>query len=66
MTTSTKPTYKIIRNFFNKPDEIIKRGLTFIEARAHCRDRETSSSTCSNATLAEVGEGPWFDSYYEE
>ncbi len=63
-------SYKIIRNYFN--DRFNKRtidtGLTLEEAQRHCKDPETSSSTCTSA----VGRartrrmGPWFDSYDEE
>jgi hypothetical protein len=61
-------TYKIIRGFFDGDREIIARGLTLKEAQEHCRDKETSSRTCSCETLQEVGtsRGAWFDGYEEE
>ena len=61
-------TYKIVRNYFNGTPRTIKRGLTLEEAQSHCKDPETSSSTCTNS----VGRsrtnrlGPWFDSWTEE
>jgi hypothetical protein len=47
-------TYKIIRFYQDdRPNKIIKRGLTLEEAQEHCNDPATS--------------GPgWFDGYNEE
>lgn len=44
---------------------IIARGLTLEEAQAHCKNPETSSSTCtSSAGKARTRRlGPWFDGY---
>ena len=44
---------------------VIKRGLTLEQARDHCRDKETSSSTCTTATARARTRksGPWFDTY---
>ena len=61
--------YKIIRHYLQGPTlrRTIRTGLTLAEARAHCADPETSSTTCTGA----VGRrrtrerGPWFDSYTE-
>lgn len=63
-------TYKIIR-FYQRDDQpkrVIKRGLTLEEAQAHCRDPETSSSTCTSSEGRRRTEerGPWFDGYDEE
>jgi len=60
--------YKIIRGFFCGDREVIATGLTLKEAQKHCRDKETSSRTCSEETLQEVGtkRGAWFDGYTEE
>ena len=62
------PTYYIIR--FHKEGEsvVLKRGLTLEEAQAHCKDPETSSSTCTEAKCLNYTElnGPWFDGYEEE
>lgn len=61
-------TYKIVRNYFNESSTIIKRGLTLEEAQAHCRNPETSSSTCKLPRNVRRTErlGPWFDGYTEE
>jgi hypothetical protein len=48
----------------------IKRGLTLDEAQAHCRDPETSSSSCKSAAslkhTAECGYDAWMDGYEED
>ena len=56
-------TYKIVRNYFNGRPRTIARGLTLEEAKAHCQDPETSSSTAtSSAAKARTRRmGPWFD-----
>ena len=60
-------TYAIIRMSFKDGKRTIKVGLTLEEAREHCSDSETSSSTCSAETeLAETMGTPWFDGYEEE
>ena len=63
-------TYTIIRCFYSGKTRVIKRRLTLDEAKAHCKDPETSSSTCSpetkQAEVAKSGDEPWFDSYNEE
>jgi len=63
-------SYKIVRMFrdYHQPSQVIKRRLTLEQAQAHCRDPETSSSTCTSAEgklLAKM-KGPWFDGYEEE
>jgi len=55
-------TYKIIRFKFEGNDRVIKRGLTLEEAQEHCKDPETSGSTCSDLKRR----GMWFDGYTEE
>ena len=62
-------SYKIIRMFMNSEhNRTIKKGLTLEEAQAHCRDPETSSSTCTNRKALVLTDkfGPWFDAYTEE
>ena len=46
----------------------IRQGLTLDEAQAHCRDDESSSSTCTNALgKARTSRlGQWFDGYEKE
>jgi hypothetical protein len=42
-------SYKIVRMFFNdNRKRVIMRGLSLEQAQAHCKDKETSSSTCTN------------------
>ncbi len=62
-------TYTIPRLFRDSPRRrVVKRGLTLEEARAHCSNPETSSSTCTSAEGTRRTErfGPWFDSYSAE
>tara|TARA_B100001094_G_scaffold187628_1_gene181856 strand:+ start:12329 stop:12502 length:174 start_codon:yes stop_codon:yes gene_type:complete len=54
--------YKIIRQRYNGNNTTVKKGLTLEEAQAHCRNPETSGSTCSDMKKR----GMWFDSYTEE
>jgi len=60
-------TYKIIRFYFksDRAARTIKKGLTLEEAQKHCRDPETSSSTCSK-TKTRRCPGKWFDGYTKE
>jgi hypothetical protein len=64
---ATMRGYKVVRMYRDRPGHrrtIIQR-CTEAEARAHCNDPETSSSTCKG----KVGKartrhnGPWFDGY---
>lgn len=58
--------YRIVRMYFNdRRERTIKRGLTLEEAQAHCKDPETSSSTCKkSANVRRTNQyGPWFDGY---
>lgn len=57
-------TYAIWRHYMNSGKEFVKGGLTLEEAKEHCSDPETSSSTASNVVLD--ARGPWFDGYDEE
>lgn len=61
-------TYKIVRMFFKGRKYTIKRGLTLEQAQKHCRDPETSSSTCEGAEGRRRTRmhGRWFDGYSEE
>lgn len=61
--------YKIIRCFFNTSRRpTIKKGITIEQAWEHCRDPETSSSTCTKPEGKRRTRkyGPWFDSYTKE
>ena len=61
-------SYYIIRFHREEDNRVLKRGLTLEEAQAHCKDPETSSSTCSSTECLNYTEvhGPWFDGYEEE
>ena len=63
-------TYRIVRMFKSSdhPTQVVKGGLTLREAREHCNDPETSSSTCEGKTgkLYTEIHGAWFDAYEEE
>ncbi len=60
-------SYKIIRFYQNEkhPKQVIARGLTLEEAKAHCDDPETCSKTCGEAEgVARTQEyGSWFDGW---
>ncbi len=61
--------YKIVRFYFNKPGSrrTIDSHLTLEQARAHCNNPETSSSTCTSAASKAITRhnGEWFDGYEE-
>lgn len=61
--------YKIIRHYFNRPgcSRTIDSHLTLEQARSHCKDPETSSSTATSAKAKAVTRrnGEWFDGYQE-
>ena len=62
-------TYRIVRLYKDRPDRVeLFHGLTLEEAQTHCRDPETSSSTCEGETGKEHTErfGAWFDAYEED
>lgn len=60
-------TYDIVRFYFNRPGyaQVIKRNVSLHQARAHCSDPETSSSTARLADGLNRTRryGPWFDGY---
>ena len=62
-------SYKIIRIYQNpdKASRTIKRRLSLEQAREHCTDPETSSSTAKGAKARAITlrNGPWFDAYIE-
>ena len=53
--------YQIVRMSFHHGRRIIKTGLSLEEAQAHCRDPETSGSTCSDLSKR----GMWFHGFEE-
>ena len=61
--------YKVIRSYRDSyRRRVIRRGMTLEEARAHCADPETSSSTATSAAARRRTRerGPWFDGYDKE
>lgn len=58
-------TYKVVRHFMNRSNITLRRGLSLQEAQQHCKDPETSSSTCRLAVNVRRTKrlGPWFDGY---
>lgn len=62
-------TYTVYRKFFNDVDTVtVETGLTLEEARARCKDPETSSRTCKDPeNVARTEEfGPGFECYDED
>ncbi len=59
--------YNIVRMYFLGGKRIIAWDVSLEEAQAHCRDIETSSSTCTTAAGINLTRrmGPWFDGYDE-
>ena len=64
--------YEITRMYADRErapvERTIKTVLTLAQAQRHCRDRETSSRTCTEpANVAHTeAYGTWFDGYSEE
>lgn len=63
-------SYKVLR-FYESDSvetETVLTGLTLDQAQAHCKDPETSSSTCTNPEGVErtARSGRWFDGWTEE
>jgi len=62
-------SYRIVRCYQNpnKRSRTVDNGLTLAEARAHCSDPETSSSTCTKPYPKSLTKkhGEWFDGYEE-
>lgn len=63
--------YNIVRMYYNNGGRvtrrIIKRNVSLAEARRHCNDPETSSSTATSYAARKRTErvGAWFDGYEE-
>jgi hypothetical protein len=49
----------------NHERQVIKSNVTLLEARAHCKNPQTSSETCTDPAAKALTEkmGPWFDGY---
>jgi hypothetical protein len=61
-------TYCIVRHHREGWKEVRKTGLTLQEAKDHCKDPETSSTSCTLPENVEYTSkhGDWFDGYDEE
>ena len=59
-------TYKIVRMYFKGGRRTIETGLTLQEAKEHCADPQTSSSTATGKASYTRRVGPWFDGYEKE
>lgn len=57
-------TYMIVRFYQNDEATVTRRGLTLDEAKRHCNNPETSSSTATDPKIDE--RGAWFDGYEKE
>ena len=66
----TRESFCITRLYSNEeiPSRVVKWGLTEAEAKAHCKDPETSSTTCKlPANIAHTEKyGHWFDGFDED
>jgi len=62
-------TYKVER-FYKDHDvrQAVRTGLTLAQAREHCADPETSSSTCTTAAghARTNAHGAWFEGFNRE
>jgi hypothetical protein len=60
--------YRVVRFFERGDREVITSGLTLEQARAHCKDPETSFKTATgeHALQRTKDRGPWFDGYEEQ
>ena len=56
-------TYRIVRMRFNKPNKVIKRGLTLEEAQEHCRREDTHGPGWFDGYEEEQGNDTWVDSW---
>lgn len=67
---SSETTYRVVRFYRDGHNsrKVIKTGLTLAEAQTHCKDPETSSSTCREDAGYEHTRryGHWFDGYEKE
>lgn len=60
--------YYIVRVFFNGNRRVLQRDMSLEQARVHCQDPESSSSTCKkphNKRRTRL-KGAWFDGYFKE
>lgn len=60
--------WKVVRHFLRSGRKVtIRRFALLSDAQAHCKNPETSSSTCTSAAGRKRTRrsGPWFDGYTE-
>lgn len=60
------PLYKIVRNYVRGERRVVlRRGLTMLEAKTHCQNPQTSSSTCTSFQGRDLAarRGPWYDTW---
>lgn len=60
--------YKIVRYFQSGRKRVIESGVSLEDAQAHCKDPESSSTTCKSSYKKAYtrAHGPWFDGYTED
>ena len=62
--------FKIVRVYFTPSinKRTLQRGVTLEEAQAHCKNPESSSTSCTLSSRKAITKrmGPWFDSYEKE
>lgn len=65
---NAEKTYMILRFHQYGDRTILQTGLSLDEAKAHCKDPETSSRTATGRDAVHYTRkyGPWFDGYEEE
>jgi hypothetical protein len=63
-------TYRIKRFYQNEnyATETVARGLSLAQAKKHCSDPESSSTTATKraAVARTTRRGPWFEGFEEE
>ena len=59
--------FDVVRYYFRGGTRVIKRGLTWDEAAAHCGDPEAGYTTCRKPiNLRRTRRlGPWFDGFVD-
>lgn len=56
-------TYRIVRFYRDRENEVLQTGVTLEAAKAHCNNTESSSKTAHDPDLSK---GPWFDGFQNE
>lgn len=69
MKTGSVQSYEVVRFYESgRKPEVLATRMTLEEAQAWCRDKETSSSTCTTeeGIKRTRARGRWFDGFREE